>query len=230
MTNRKNVPDDRRFWAVVYAEMFGQISEQEPQSAAIYSFLEVSQKDAQGWFDDLVGWNSVQSEESPVNIHLPLANGVELSVEFQSGDVGWHLCAPGQAMVRLGSIGGHWELPGLRWKEAAAIAAAVTEENWRVLLLLLPMVWLTEDDDVQAIKRHVVSAWRESKLSSSSSATNLADHWIRAVQGGKEYRWRKSPEGWVCTAHWSTRGETRSPTDIKHINRAIAAAARPGAK
>src|SRR5690349_930485 len=92
MMNGHNVLADRRFWAVVYAEMLGQISE-PADPGLIYSLLGVTEKDAQGWFDDVVGWGAGDGNDEavPVTIQVPLARDLELAVEFEPGDVSWHV-------------------------------------------------------------------------------------------------------------------------------------------
>lgn len=223
MPNWQDTFGERRFWAVLYAEMLGAISEL-PEPDVVYSSLGVIEKDANDWFFNRMGWSSSEGEERPVTIRLALANGVELSIEFQLGDVNWYLNGPDQADARLGSLGGHWELPGLRWEEAAAIAAAAPGPAWMVTLLLLPIVWLTEGDDIRAADRAAASAWMASSLVPAGSATTLAEFWVKAVEGGQRYRWRQSAGGWVCTAEWSTRSEQRETTEIDRINRLIAVA------
>jgi hypothetical protein len=226
MLNRQDVLADRRFWAVIYAEMLGQVGE-PADPGAVYSLLSVTEKDAQDWFNDVMGWASGggDGDATPATIRVPLARDLELAIEFELGDVSWHVRDPDCGDARLASIGGHWELPGLRWDEAVCMASASPGPDWMITLLLLPVIWLTDREDGQAVRSSVVSAWISSELVPAASAPVLADAWLKAVEGGRAYHWRQCARGWVCDAHWSTRGEQRDSTDIEQINRLVEAAA-----
>jgi hypothetical protein len=122
----------------------------------------------------------------------------------------------------LANIGPHWALPGLRWQEAIAIGDAAPRDGWMAVLLLLPVVWLTAGDEVRAARLAAESAWMASNLVAPASASALAELWARAVEGGRDFRWRRLSGGWLCDAHWSTRSDGRSEAPL--LNRLIAAA------
>jgi hypothetical protein len=108
------------------------------------------------------------------------------------------------------------------------MASATPLANWVPMLLLLPIVWLTADDDVEAARRAAESAWSASGLLSSQLAAPMADLWTKSVEGGREYRWYRKPEvGWICSASWSSRSETRPAHELALINQLITSAAGP---
>src|SRR5262245_50807758 len=98
----------------------------------------------------------------------------------------------------LANTGPHWALPGLRWQEAVARAAATRRKEWIAVLLLFPIVWLTKGDDVQHARAAIESAWLASNLIAPVSASALADLWVNSVQGGRDFRWRQTSVGWLC--------------------------------
>jgi hypothetical protein len=227
MPQRQDVLVDRRFWASLYCGAFGQVGE-PPEPAPVCSLLEVSERDALDWYHQFTGWypgifdKSDGYSEDPATIQLDLANGVQLRVEFHPGSQNWFLRGENSAEAMLANIGGHWALPGLRWQEAVAIGNAAPRDGWMAALLLLPVVWLTAGDDVGAARQAAESAWMASHLVAPSPASALAELWVRAVEGGRDFRWRQLSAGWLCDAHWSTRSEGRSEAAL--LNRLVAAA------
>jgi hypothetical protein len=233
MPIRDDILNDRRFWAALYRSSFGQIGDSEETSPAC-SLLGVDEESTLSWWQEFTGWHpgifgeSEGHSDDPAAVRISLANGAELRVEFHPGDRWWFLRGPGGNQTMMANIGPHWALPGLRWQEAVALASAAPLPRWMPILLLLPIVWLTAGDDVQATRRAAESAWSASGLLSSLSATAMADLWTQAVGGGRDYRWYRAPEvGWVCDAHWSSRSEKRPKEEIILINRIITAATGP---
>jgi hypothetical protein len=227
MPLRQDVLGDRRFWASLYAGAFGQVGER-PEPAAFCSLLEVDEQDALEWDHEFTGWYPGIFDESdgysddPATVRLDLANNVQLRVEFHPGDEYWFLRGPDAAQAMLANIGPHWALPGLRWQEAVAIGDATPENGWVAALLLLPVVWLTHGDDVREARLAAESAWVASDLVSPASASALAELWVSAVEGGRDFRWKRVAGDWLCDAHWSARSNGRSEAAL--LNRLIAAA------
>jgi hypothetical protein len=233
MPVRDDILNERRFWAGLYAGAFGQIGE-PPEPAAVCSLLGVDEQDVGRWRREFTGWYPGIFEESdgysedPAIVRVALANSAELRIEFHPGDEYWRLRGADAVEVTLANIGPHWALPGLRWQEATAFADATPLASWVPTLLLLPIIWLTAGDDVQAARRAAESAWSASGLLSSPAATTMAHLWAKAVEGGRNYRWHQRPDGdWVCDADWSTRGEKRPAQELALINRTIMAAIGP---
>ena len=228
MPERNDVLADRRFWTSLYASGFGQITAEPPEPAAYCSLLGVSEKKAMEWNKTFTGWHPGIFDESdgysddPATVRLNLAGSVQLRIEFHPGDRYWFLKGKTGPEVMLASAGPHWALPGLRVEEAIAIGDAMPRNAWKAVLLLLPVVWLTSGDDVVTARRSVESAWTASKLVSRESAAGLAALWVKAVAGGRDYKWRRAQGGWLCDAHWSTRSKGRK--DLKSLNTLIAAA------
>ena len=229
MPEQQVILRDPRFWAVTFAELLGQIGP-HPDRDVIYPLFGLREEDAQNWFTQTMKWDAVDVRVSdigvdpPVITRIPLANAVELSIEWNLGDIDWYLRAPDLGEARFANIGGHWLLPGLRLREALAIAAAAPEPRWRVTLLLLLVVWLTEGDNADLAKKAITSAWRASKLVPPEKAPLLADLWVEAVEEADDYLWRNSPAGWICDAENSPRAEHRDPAEIARINQLIARA------
>lgn len=228
MQQRQDVIADRRFWASLYAGAFGQVGE-SPEPSAFCSALGVDEKDTLNWHHEFTGWypgifdESDGHSDAPEAVCLALANRVQLRIEFHPGDLYWFLRGQDSAEVMLANIGPHWALPGLRWQEAVAIGEAVPENGWVATLLLLPIVWLTHGDDVSAAQRAAKSAWVTSGLVAAASASSLADHWVKAIEGARDFQWNLKTDGWLCDAHWSTRSDGKS--DALLLNRLIAIAA-----
>jgi hypothetical protein len=227
MPLRQEVFGDRRFWASLYLRAFGQIGEQ-PEPELLCSLLQLNERDAQDWDNKFTGWYPGILDESdgysddPATVQSALANGVQLRVELHPCDQCWFLRSEGSPDLMLANTGPHWSLPGLRWPEVVAIASAVPSDDWIVVLLLLPVVWLTAGDDAVQARVTVESAWLASNLIPPASASALADLWVKAVEGGRDFRWRQTSESWLCDAEWSTRSEGGS--DAASLNRIVAAA------
>jgi len=227
MPLRQDVLGDRRFWASLYAGAFGHVGER-PEPTLFCALLEVTEPDALDWDHQFTGWYPGIFEESdgysddPATIHVALANNVQLRIEFHPGDRYWFLRGEGGKEAMLANIGPHWALPGLRWQEVVAIGDAAPENGWVAALLLLPIVWLTHGDDVRAACLAAESAWIASNLVSPASASALAELWVSAVEGGRDFRWKRSSGDWLCDAHWSARCEDRSEAAL--LNRLISAA------
>lgn len=227
MPQRKDVLADRLFWASLYCGTFGQVGD-SPEPSTICSLLEVDERVALDWYHEFVGWYPGIFDESdgysgdPATIRLALANGVKLRVEFHPGDRYWFLGGEDGAEAMLANIGPHWALPGLRWQETVAIDDAAPHDGWMAVLLLLPVVWLTAGEDVRAARQAAESAWMAGHLVAPSAASALADLWVGAVEGGRDFRWRRTSDGWRCDARWSTRSEERSEAVL--LNRLVAAA------
>jgi hypothetical protein len=225
---RQDVLGDPRFWAGVHCAALGQINPHEPDTAAYCNALGVSESDAAAWFDAFTGpfidARDGQSDD-PAIVSLPLTGSIQAGVELHPGDMYWWLREANGASVKLANVGPHWQLPGLRWAEVEEIARAAPGRNAEVLLLLLPTVWLTDDEDHAAVRHAVRAAWGASGLVGAGSAIKLSEKWASAVAGGREYPWRQGPGGeWVSTAEWSSRSVRRPERERATINRLVAGA------
>jgi hypothetical protein len=228
MHARQDVLRNPRFWASLHCAALGQINPQEPDSAAFCKALGISESKATAWFEEFAGPFDDEMDgqsDDPAIVSLTLAGGVQVSVEIHPGDQYWWLKQKSGAKVMLANIGPHWQLPGLRWAEAEEIGRAAPKQNAEILLLMLPTVWLTDDDDHTAARRAVAAAWVASALAGSRSAAKLAEMWASAVEGGRKYPWRQAPTGtWVSTAEWSSRSSRSPKAERATINRLVAAA------
>src|SRR5215470_14363225 len=102
MPARHDVLGDRRFWASVYSGAFGKVGEL-PEPAAFYSLLDLDEQAMLDWYRRFTGWypgifdESDGYSEDPATVHLALANGVQLRVEFHPGEQNWFLRGEGAA-------------------------------------------------------------------------------------------------------------------------------------
>jgi len=215
MRERNDVVSNQLFWAWLYASGFGQITADPPAPNAYCSLLGVSEQQAIQWSKTFTGSHPGIFDESdghtndPATVHVNLANSVRLRLECHPGDRYWFLRGKTGPEFMLAKVGPHWALPGLRVEEAIAIGDAMPRNAWIAVLLLMPVVWLTSGDDIARARQSVESAWTSSKLVSRASAADLASLWVKAVEGGRDYRWRRARGGWRCNAHWSTRSKGR---------------------
>jgi len=126
--------------------------------------------------------------------------------------------------TELAELSGHWRLPGLRWQEAVASGRAAPADNALVVLLLLPIVWLTAGEDAGAARSAAELAWTNSGLVSGQSASALAELWAQEASYGSDYAWRPTPAGWACSAEWSTRGDGTDAGAAALVNHLVRAA------
>jgi hypothetical protein len=230
MPERNEVVRDPRFWAALYSSCFGAVGE-PPEPDAVASLLGVDEEEMGRWWTEFTGWypgvfdDSDGCVDDPATVVVPLAGGVELQVELHPGDEFWFLGDAAGEGAMLANVGPHFALPGLRWREAEAMAAAAPGGGWVVMLLLLPVTWITAGDDADQARAAVRAAWMESGLVTASAAEALAELWAAGVDG-RDYAWRTSDEGgWVCDAQWSPRAASQLPAERALLERLVVAAA-----
>jgi hypothetical protein len=225
------------FWAWIACGGFGCQgglgvgADEPPESSTVCSLFGLDAESVEKWSNSFSGWYPGVFDKSdgclddPSTVLVPLANGIELHVQFHPGDWCWSLWSDREpTRLELGNLGGHWCQPGLRWQEAASIAEVGRRTQPALLPLLLPLVWLTHGDDIDDVRPTVECAWSASGFVSDSAANTLAELWCNTAAGGRNYRWwNEESLGWVTDAEWSSRYAKRPADDVKRINRAIAA-------
>ncbi len=224
------------FWAWIAAGGLGcqgglGVGDDEaPEASIICSLFGLDFESVDQWSNAFTGWypgifdTSDGYPEDPSTVLVPLANGIELRVEFHPGDWHWLLMTEsGTTKLEFGNVGPHWSQPGLQWQEAASMAAAGRQTAPALLPLLLPLVWLTQGDDIVTARSTVEGAWYASGFVNSSTARTLAELWCGTAAGGRNYRWWQDQRlGWVSDAEWSSRYFKRPSDDVKRLNRVIA--------
>jgi hypothetical protein len=148
--------------------------------------------------------------------HIPLRSGCAIEIEYanepEDHQVVYRVYQKEWASsICVGKGGGHWQLPAFRWAELLEIGQAAVEggerKSWvsaSAMLLLLPSVWLTRDDNVDAIRRQLIEAWEKLNLVPHSQADFLAEQLITSSQNDVQWRCQERL-GWVNDADNSTR-------------------------
>jgi hypothetical protein len=161
----------------------------------------------------------VQPEGDSTPLFLPIADGHSIAVEtVDRGAHGHeqrfyvtHESWPTATLVGYHSP--HFALPAFRWDEVRAIAAAASRNHGptaqsAAMLLLLPSVYFTDADDLDAAERTVRDAWktlphievRNPELAAELSVASLS---------ADEVRWWRDPRlGWINDGKYSLRNPT----------------------
>lgn len=196
---------------------------------AICSLFGVDAASVDTWSNEFTGWHPGTLDESDGTVDDPpvvcalLANDITLRIEFHPGSWYWLLGnARTSSWEIIGILGPHWSQPGLRWHEAAAMANVARVEGTAPMPLLLPLVWLTQDDDVHAARDAVFAGWSSVSPADEATALRLAELWSQAVAGGQRFRWwQKQSVGWVTDSENSSRFEGRPIADLRKLNRLV---------
>lgn len=206
------------FWFCYLVSSFGQIGEPfEPESIEkVFNTGEEGFLDWQsftGYYEGIFEETDGQVE-NPNTISIEFQNQVNLLIEFHAGDTYYYLeSSSTKEFANLGNIGGHWFLPMLRWDEIAYLSQQIkldsTIENYSsfVLLLMLPCVWLTKNEDFGEVRKALVKAWFDTELVNQKNAEFLTLKFFEAVDARKEgfYWFLDNENNWVTNAHWSPR-------------------------
>lgn len=142
----------------------------------------------------------LSNEEEWPYFHIPLYSGYAVEIEYankpEDQQVIYRVCQKEWAStICVGKGGGHWQLPAFRWAELLEISKIAV--RWAsAMLLLLPSVWFTRDDNVDEIRRQLIEAWENLNLVPRSQVTLLVEQLITSSQS--DVRWRHQERlGWV---------------------------------
>lgn len=233
----EKIPTNPEFWFCYLVSSFGQIG--EPFEADFLNkTFNINEKSALAWWDSLTGYSeefeeSEENVENPNSIPIEFQNHVNLIIEFHPGNTYYflenHLSKEEAA---IGDIGGHWALPMLRWDEVVLLSKnvkPVTEiENYSsfVMLLLLPCVWLTKDEDFKKVRRVLTENWTHTGLVSQENAELLTQKFREAsnAEEGEFYWFINGENNWVTNAHWSSRSFDKPGQQIALINSLVSSA------
>jgi len=131
---------------------------------------------------------------------IPLHSGYAIEIEYanepEDHHVVYRLCRREWASsICVGHGGGHWQLPAFRWVELLQISQAAACSA-SAMLLLLPSVWLTRDDDLDDIRQQLTEAWKDLNLVPRSRVALLVEELITSSQS--DVRWRCQERlGWL---------------------------------
>jgi hypothetical protein len=140
------------------------------------------------------------NEEEWPYFRIALRSGFSLEVEYanfpEDYEVLYSLCQNDWASsICLGKGGGHWQLPAFRWTELLELSQAAVRSQ-TAMLLLLPSVWLTREDNVDEIRHHLIDSWDTLAEISPCQVSLLVEQLISASQSDLQWRHEDSL-GWV---------------------------------
>lgn len=207
------------FWSCYLISSFGQIGESfDPEF--VEKIVDVTENNLFDWWSSFTGYyegifDETDGEvENPNTISIEFQNQVNLVIEFHAGDT--YYCLENSSTketANLGNIGPHWLLPMLRWNEIVSLSQNVKSEfsvqNYSsfVLLLMLPCIWLTKDEDFEEVRKVLVKTWFDTGLVNQGNAELLTLKFFEAVDARKEgfYWFLDNENNWVTNTHWSPR-------------------------
>ena len=159
---------------------------------------------------------------------LPLPGGGSTSVEYrqypEDGGIDFYIQDPSwPEPLLLGSQDGHFRLPGFMWEEIVHIAHALERTpshhalNRAAIPLLLPAVWLSDDEDLAPIRTRLHSAWGGLGIVDPAYLDDLVGLLIEASR--VPYRWRQDERfGWISDSPYSIRNP-KSKADPDYFGR-----------
>ena len=219
------------FWLSLMAVGFGGLGP-EPDREVVAKALGIGSREGAAWWDDFVGYQAGMLDKplapgedgilKPTTITFPLQSGFDLLLDCFPDSVLSYALRHGEGKVMLGETGGHFRVPALRWNEAVDLRAALTDADLgsKMLLAMLPAIYLTTDEDHAAALPAVESAWLATGLASQQGAKVLAQQWAAATDLRGKHSWREvEGVGWVTDAHWSVRGDASD--DARAANKLI---------
>jgi len=187
------------FWAVhMWHVTQGPVSLIEPDTTRAHFRLS----------EDELGtlWRRELSNELEWPVFRVLLRG-GCSIEFEYAnfpedhDCGCYIVHPDwSSPLCIGRVSGHWRLPALRWRELVRINEASVRDRdcipGTALLLFLPTVWLSDDDDRSEVRDQLTTAWANLKVVRQSTINALVEDLI--VSATSDVPWAKdSKYGWI---------------------------------
>lgn len=190
-----------------------------------FMLLDIGDSAAAEWAEPLFGTSheevsrlhreSFEIDDPPwPYIHVPLAGGFGVRIEFGDDGERYWLHSPQAEPLDLGQTGAAPELPAFRWAEIERISAflrstptnAITAEA--SLLLLLPAADLGANDDHYSVEQKLRLAWKEMGVAREEGIGTLVARSMTAATSA--VRWRNDPRhGWVNDGEHSRRNPSR---------------------
>jgi hypothetical protein len=107
----------------------------------------------------------------------------------------------------------------LPYSQKAKSDSSIENYSIFVVLLMLPCVWLTKDEDFEDVRKVLTKVWLDTKLVNQENADLLAKQYCEAVDARKEdfYWFLDNENNWVTNAHWSSRFSDESNQNLKLV-------------
>lgn len=141
--------------------------------------------------------------------HISLPAGFEIEIEYVNEPEDHQVVyrvrhEKSAASLCVGKGGGHWQLPAFRWPEVSQIGKLAVRSGSSILLLL-PAVWITSNDNLADIRRELTAAWQDLNPLPRSQVTLLVENLISS-SSQSNVRWHhEEARGWINDGHNSTR-------------------------
>ncbi|MCA9802331.1 MAG: hypothetical protein KC777_10105 [Cyanobacteria bacterium HKST-UBA02] len=223
IVERNELLDDPRFWAILY-ESFIEATMEDDFDDGCQRFFGCAADEVDTLFSSLSQTGDLDS--FPVyTVEMRLTGGFSvglgLSMFPENFDIPVFLKENADATL-IGIIGGAFMLPALRWSELAVLQDRLLSQDARtrsrMLLLLYPSVYLTDEVDVEEVRTSLLRALAEAGI----GATHRDELVGRVTESGSNAIWREDPRlGWVNDGRHSLRNP-----EVDHSDGAIAASRR----
>lgn len=195
--------DHRIFWAAhLWAVTNGPIARNDSDVIRV-AFNMPSDAITEFWMQELAN----EGDWHYFSIVLPSEYAIE--VEYcnlpEEHELTFNVCRKDwPSSICIGKGGGHFRLPGLRWKELLAISRA-SDLSAQAMLLLLPCMWLTSDDDLSEFRQSLIEACENLNLAPRSRIPSLVEGLLVASEREKLRWWFQEDIGWVTNDTYSYR-------------------------
>lgn len=165
--------------------------------------------------------NGAQSPYFQIALRSGYTIEIEYANEPEDHHVLYRVCHRElELSICVGTGGGHWRLPAFRWAELLQIVHAASKmqqdrplSSARALLLLFPSTWISDDDNLDAVRKELQGAWKTLNLVPQSQIAPLVEQLIASSQS--DVRWQRHESiGWVNDGDNSTRNPV-SPDRLK---------------
>jgi hypothetical protein len=156
------------------------------------------------------------NESQSPYFQIALRSGYTVEIEYanepEDHQVLYRVCQKEwESSIRVGTGGGHWRLPAFRWVELLQIGQAASEgqqnqplSSARAILLLFPSIWISDDDNLDALRQELQGAWKTLNLVPQSQIAALVEQLIASSQSDVRWQCHESI-GWVNDGDNSTR-------------------------
>jgi hypothetical protein len=144
---------------------------------------------------------------------IPLRSGFSVEVEYanvpEDHEIIYRVCHDEWTnAICAGKGGGNWQLPAFCWAELVRVSSAVGRKDAYLgvyaLLLLFPGMWLTKADDLEEVRRHLLSAWKRLGFMPEDQAAALVERLVDCSQG--DVQWSRHEQfGWISNGNNSRR-------------------------
>lgn len=209
LIERNALLDDPRFWAILY-ECFIEATTEDDFVDGCQRFFGCTADEVGALFSALP--RSGDPDSFPVyTVEMPLTGsfsvGIGLSMFPENFDIPVFLKeAADEDATLIGIIGGSFMLPAFRWCELGTLQDRLLsrepKNRSRMLLMLYPSLYLTEEVNVEEVRAALLRALEESDI----GAFHCDELVARLIKFGSNAVWREDPQlGWVNDSRHSLR-------------------------